>query len=67
MRPYARRCIRVAAAARAEIAPNFTFDSPRHKLARFGETVRKVYLCINEKRKSTGFSSFRVFGVNYLI
>ena len=67
MRPYARRCIRVAAAARAEIAPSFTFDSPRHKWARFVETVRKVYLCINEKRKSTGFSSFRVFGVNYLI
>ena len=67
MRPYARRCIRVADAARAEIAPSFTFDSPRHKRACFGETVRKVYLCINEKRKSTGFSSFRVFGVNYLI
>ena len=67
MRPFARRRIRVAAAARAEIAPNFTFDSPRHKWARFVETVRKAYLCISEKRKGAGFSSFRIFGVNYLI
>ena len=66
MRPFVRRRIRVVV-ARSVIAPSFTFDSPRHKRARFGETVRKVYLCINEKRKSTGFSSFRVFGVNYLI
>ena len=66
MRPFVRRRIRVVV-ARAEIAPSFTFDSPRHKRAGFGETVRKAYLCISEKRKSTGFSSFRVFGVNYLI
>ena len=67
MRPYARRRIRVAAAARAEIAPSFTFDSPRHKRARFGETVRKAYLCISEKRKSAGFSSFRIFRADCLI
>ena len=67
MRPYARRRIRVAAVARAEIAPNFTFDSPRHKWARFVEKVRKAYHCISEKRKGAGFSSFRIFRADYLI
>ena len=37
------------------------FANPRHNRARFGETVQKAYLCISRKRKSAGFSSFRVF------
>ena len=37
------------------------FASPRHNRARFGETVQKAYLCTSRKRKSAGFSSFRVF------
>ena len=43
------------------------FDSPWHKRARFGETVRKAYLCISEKRNGAGFSSFRIFRADYLI
>ena len=38
-----------------------TLDSPWHKRARFGEAEQKSYLCISRKRKSAGFSSFRVF------
>ena len=37
-----------------------TLDSPWHKRARFGEAEQKSYLCISRKRKSAGFSSFRV-------
>ena len=37
------------------------FASPRHNRARFGEPEQKSYLCISKKRKSAGFSSFRVF------
>ena len=39
-----------------------TLDSPWHKRARFGEVEQKSYLCISRKRKSAGFSSFRVLG-----
>ena len=35
--------------------------SPWHNWARFGETGCLSYLCISRKRKSPGFSSFRVF------
>ena len=66
MRPFVRRRIRVVV-ARSEIAPSFTFDGPRHKRARFGETVRKAYLCISEKRNGAGFSFFRIFRADYLI
>ena len=34
--------------------------SRRHNLVRFGETGQKSYLCPSRKRKSAGFSSFRV-------
>ena len=34
--------------------------SPWHKRAGFGGTARKVYLCTGRRRKSAGFSSFRV-------
>ena len=34
--------------------------SPWHNRARFGGTARKVYLCTGRRRKSAGFSSFRV-------
>lgn len=42
-------------------------DSPWHNWARFGGTGSLFYLCISEKRKSVGFSSFCVFRANYLI
>ena len=31
-----------------------------HNRARFGGTARNVYLCTGRRRKSAGFSSFRV-------
>ena len=40
--------------------PRPALDSPWHKRARFGEAEQKSYLCISRKRKSAGFSSFRV-------
>ena len=43
------------------------FASPWHKAARFGKTEEKSYICISKKRKSAGFSSFRVLGANYPI
>ena len=42
-------------------------DSPWHNWARFGGTGCLSYLCISEKRKSVGFSSFCVFRANYHI
>ena len=47
--------------------PDRTFASPWHNWAHFGETDLSYYLCFSRKRKSAGFSSFRVFGANYLI
>ena len=44
-----------------------SFDSPCHNRARFCETGYLFYLCISKKRKSAGFSSFRVLGANYPI
>ena len=44
-----------------------SLDSPWHNRARFGETGCLFYLCISKKRKSAGFSSFRVLGANYPI
>ena len=43
------------------------FVSGRHSRARFGETDFSSYLCNSRKRKSAGFSSFRVLGANYPI
>ena len=40
-------------------APHFA--SRRHNRARFGGAEKKSYICISRKRKSAGFSSFRVF------
>ena len=40
--------------------PYLCLASPWHKRARFGEAEQKSYLCISRKRKSAGFSSFRV-------
>ncbi|MDY3732253.1 MAG: hypothetical protein SO001_04120, partial [Alloprevotella sp.] len=37
------------------------FDSPWHNWEAFGETEEKSYICTSRKRKSAGFSSFRVF------
>ena len=45
--------------------PDRTFASPWHNWAHFGETDLSSYLCLSRKRKSAGFSSFRVFGANY--
>ena len=45
-------------------APHFA--SRRHNWARFGGTARNAYLCLSRKRKSAGFSSFRVFGLTIL-
>ena len=41
-------------------APHFA--SRRHNWARFGGAEKKSYICISRKRKSAGFSSFRVLG-----
>ena len=43
------------------------FDSACHRFSAFGETGFSAYLCNSEKRKSLGFSSFRVLGANYPI
>ena len=42
------------------------FASRRHNWARFGGAEKKSYICISRKRKSAGFSSFRVFGLTIL-
>ena len=40
---------------------------PVAQLGAFWQNGTKAYLCISEKRKSAGFSSFAIFGANYLI
>ena len=58
---------RLKRATKHALLPDRTFASPWHNWARFGKTDYLSYLCLSRKRKSAGFSSFRVFGANYLI